>query len=441
MRIFYFTRYKIIYLGGFFMEIYVVGLGHIGLPLACWIALKKYKVNGYDINKKTIEKIKNGSIEIEENYKGTHISDISRDLVEKEYLNVFSDFKRVNSDPSIFVLVVGIANSSDGTQDITPLKSALATISPHLIDGDLILVRTTLIPGTCETLIKPVLDSLDASVGLAYCPETLMETKAFYELENNPMILAGDSEKSYLKAENFIRSLTSATINKASSIRAAEMTKVIQNIHRDVNIALSNELSVAANLLNLDIFELQKLVNTHPRVELLTPGPGVGGYCLPNAYEYLKYALNSGTGSEVPLIKLARNLNQERPSQVVDQLISIAKSKDIALSDLKVSVIGLAMKDFCADYRFSPALDIIERLKSLGVPVKSYDPITHTTSDTQVETLELCIENSNCIILSAIQEGLIDELVALGKSTKLPKVILDTRNALNDIDSISSYSI
>jgi len=423
------------------MTVYVFGLGHIGLPMACWIASSNTPVNGFDISQHAINNIIQGTVNIEEYRDGVHISEIAKNLISKNLLNVSSEFKRVNKEPSVFVISVGITNREDGSQDVSPINSVLDTLTPTLVDGDLLIFRTTLIPGTCDTLILPRLKSLEVSVNLAYCPETLMETRAFEELENNPMILAGMDDLSFNKAKDFISSLTNAPIYKTSNIRTAEMTKVIQNIDRDVNIALVNEISEATSLLDIDIFELQSLVNTHPRVNLLTPGPGVGGYCLPNAFEYLNIAIADKKKCPLTLIRTARQLNIERPKKIVEIINNALNTEGINIEKSTIALIGLAMKDFCADCRFSPALDIASILIEEGVNVQAYDPMVPLNYNFQVDSLEECVNNADCLVITANQEGVISHLIQLHEDMKLPLLVIDTRNIFPAFPDVKLYKL
>ncbi len=294
------------------MRVYVFGLGHIGLATATWIAMHDYQVMGIDINPNVITAILDGTVTIEEYYQGEHIAHLAQSQIRQKKLSVTAEFIRVDRVPSIFMVAVGIADKEDGGQDLSPLISVLETIAPYLVSGDLLVLRTTLIPGTIDQFIIPWLRTLKVTMRLAYCPETIMETRAFEELENNPLILAGIDAESVSAAEAFLRSLSQAPVYRASNMRTAETVKVIQNIQRDVNIALINEIGEAALQLDVDIYELIALANTHPRVTLLKPGPGVGGYCLPNAYGYLRQGIDAGK-CPLPLMSLARKQNAARP--------------------------------------------------------------------------------------------------------------------------------
>ena len=422
------------------MNIYVFGLGHIGLPLASSIALCDKQVQGIDINPDTIMNIKTGNIIMYEYCNSKHISEIVLDLIKEKKLAVSTKFKRIDNEPSVFIITVGIGIKDDDSEDLSPIQSVLDEILPDLMPRDLLLFRTTMIPGLCENFILPQLKSLNIPVYLAYCPETIAETHAFEEFENNPKVLAGIDEESYTAAEGFLKSLSHAPIYKASNIRTAEMIKVAQNIHRDVNIALINELGEAASALNIDIYELQHLANTHPRVELLQPGPGVGGYCLPNALGYLREALVT---SNVPLelINTARNINDQKPLKVVQTIKSALKDANKDITNTSIAVIGLAMKDHCADCRLSPALDIITHLISEGAQVKAYDPLIPLTYDFQVSSFNECIKDTDCLVIAAKQPDVLFDLEDIKALALEPLIVLDTRNIFPESSDVKLYKI
>lgn len=412
------------------MNVYVFGLGHIGLPMATWIALQDYEVIGIDKNPEVVTEIQNGTVKIEEYYHEQHISQLALSLIKKKRFRVTPDFVRTNDKPSIFVIAVGIVEKEDGVQDISPLVSVLETITPALVPGDLLLFRTTLIPGTLDQLLINNLQSLDLKIGLAYCPETLMETRAFEELNQNPMILAASDKESLTKAEAFLSSISKAPIFKASTLKTAEMVKVIQNIDRDVNIALINEISEVAHALNIDIYELVALANTHPRVKFLQPGPGVGGYCLPNALGYLQNALENE--NQLTLMSTARKLNLGRPNKIVQSVKEALQQEEKVLADSTIALIGLAMKDYCADCRNSPALEIATQLVNAGAKVQAYDPMVPITHSFQVASLQECLLQADCLLITAHQEGITYDREQLESLMAKPLIVVDTRNIFPD---------
>lgn len=420
------------------MRVYVFGLGHIGLPMAVWFALKGYVVTGIDINPAVITAINDGTVNIEEYYQEEHISRIALNLIEKKVLTLATEFSRVDDTPSVFVIAVGIAEKDNGAADLSPISRVLAAIAPGLLPHDLLLLRTTLIPGTIDKLVIPWLQQLNVPVRFAYCPETMMETRAFKELAENPIILAAIDEESKAAAKSFWQSLSEAPIYEASNIKTAELAKVIQNIHRDVNVALINEISQVAYHLNVDIHELITLANTHPRVELLLPGPGVGGYCLPNALGYLQKAVEEQK-CPLPLMRTARKVNTARPQKIVEIVTAALQQagKDITAST--VAVVGLAMKDFCADCRHSPALEIASLLIKAGAKVQAFDPAIPVTRTFQTATLQECLRHADCLLILAHQKGIVYDKEEIESLMSRPILVVDTRNVFPHFPGIKVY--
>ncbi|MCG8482031.1 MAG: nucleotide sugar dehydrogenase, partial [Clostridia bacterium] len=381
-----------------------------------------------DINETVIKAIKKGSINIQELYKGVHIGKVAQDLIKNAKLSVYNNYNRQNSDPSVFIITVGIADQEDGSHDISPLSNLLDTILPSLVDEDLLIFRTTMIPGTCNNFIAPIIKSLNKKIYLAYSPETILETRAFEELENNVRILAGLDDESYNKAAIFLKSLSHSKIEKASDILTAEMVKVVQNITRDVDISLINELSEISSHLGVDIYELRKLVNTHPRIELLLPGPGVGGYCLPNALKYLEGALEKDTSLPLTLMQTARKLNEKRPQEIVKIVKDALKKEGKSLKKSKIAMVGLAMKDYCADCRYSPAIEIASQLIIEGAKIYAFDSLVSPPYPYQVKSFEECIKNADCLLITAKQFNMIFDVDEIIKLMKQPTIVVDTRN-------------
>jgi UDP-N-acetyl-D-mannosaminuronic acid dehydrogenase len=423
------------------MNIYIFGLGHIGLPLACFISMLKKNVYGIDINPDTISNIKNGDIKMEEYYKKTHISNLAKKLIDKKRLNVSPEFKRVDNKKSIFIITVGILDVADGSKDISPIISVIETIKPFLVPNDLIILRTTLIPGTCENTIIPLLLQTGKPFLFSYCPETMIETRAFLEFYENERIIGAMNDESYIETKKFFSSISKCNVFRAPNIRTAEMAKIVQNIHRDVNIALANEISDAAKMLDIDFYELQRLTNTNPRVELLSAGPGVGGYCLPNALGYLKPALIGEKAYKLKLCERARKLNNNRPNQVKSLIKKALNDVDKPLKGSTVSVLGLAMKDYCADLRLSPAIDLINLLINEGAIVKAYDPLVQMLYPFQAKSFDECVKDSDCLVIMVKQKELRYDGKSLAHLMNSSPVLVDTRNIIKALPEIHLYKL
>lgn len=423
------------------MKVYVLGLGHIGLPLAVFLALKGFEVTGIDKNEKVIKDIEENEVKIYEKYQGKHISELAFTLIQEKRLTVCTFIRREEKMPAVFLVTVGVADDGKGNYDIGPLIQVMHDLEGFLIKGDLLIFKTTMIPGTCEKLILPWVKNLGFKVYMAYCPETIAEGSAFEELENNPRILAAADEESYQKAAYFLNLAANTPIYRASNIRVAETAKVVQNIFRDVNIALANELTNAAKALKIDNGELRYLVNTHPRVNLLEAGPGVGGYCLPNAWGYLKEALNLSEQKKMRLISLARSINEERPHYVAAVVRKALTEVGRNIEGAKVAIAGLAMKDYCADIRCSPAVEIAYILQKWGAKVKAYDPLVQDGFDYQVKSMEECIYQADCLVIAAKQERMIFDIKIITELMNKPPLVVDTRNIFPEGSDVILYKV
>ena len=419
------------------MEIYVLGLGHVGLPLACWLALTGQHVFGIDTDEERIAQIRSGRVQIEEDYHGTPLSALSRELVESGRLTVHTTLPAHHA-PAVFLICVGIADAPNGTKDLAPVTEATHMVAEALIPGDLMILRTTLIPGTCEKAVVPILSQRSIPFSFAYCPETIQETRAFEELETNPLVVSGLNESSEKAVLAFWESVGKTDCVCTPNIRAAELAKVAQNLHRDVDIAFANELGWAAARLGVDSQELQRLVNVNPRVHMLSAGAGVGGYCLPNALSYLRAALPE---EPLALCRTARAVNESQPAKIVDltrrKLLEAGKD----LTGAKVAIAGLAMKSNCADLRNSPALDVIGELTRCGARVCAYDPLIVPAFPFQVSSLTEALDGADCLIIMAVQKGMVLDGATITAHMSPAPVVIDTQRVLEQLDGAALVRI
>lgn len=418
------------------MNVYVIGLGHVGLPMACFAARAGKSVIGVDIDPHAVEAVRNGTVKIHELCDEMPISRLAKELIAQGTLAVTGSLRRRDEAPGVFVVSVGIKSSPDFAQDTTPIVEVVDALLPQLVAGDLVIFRTTLIPGTMDEYVVPRIKELNRPVHLAYCPETIAENNAFAELDKNPILIGGIDQISCQKAEEFFRSISHAPVYFASSIKVAELVKVVQNINRDVEVAFINEISEAARVLGVDIYEVISLVNTHPRVKVLQPGPGVGGYCLPNALIYLQHALAGKPDAALPLSEAARDSNLKRPRKIVGWVEAALRDVGKELNQASVAIIGLAMKDNCADTRYSPAVAIAGMLQAKGAEVRAYDPLIGRVFPYQCESFEECIAGADCLLLAAVQPGM--ELAPATAKRLLadPALVVDTRNVFPATEGI-----
>ncbi|MHB1418804.1 MAG: nucleotide sugar dehydrogenase [Bacillota bacterium] len=418
-------------------ELAVFGLGFVGLPLALSFALRGHPVIGVDVNQRLVDALNSGVTDHLESYQGIGIQQILREQLETGMFLATTDASAALEQATKIVVTVGLP-VQNGDIHYGSLMGAVMDIGRGLKANDLVMVRSTVVPGTTEEIIRPALEresGLRAGEDffLAYSSERIAEGRAFEEFENMPAVLAGINEASASRARELLEVITRASITVASNIKVVETAKVVENISRDVNIALVNELARFCEGEGLDVAELVKVSNTHKRVNLLMPGPGVGGYCIPNAFYYLQPAAHE-VGVELKLLETARKVNDGVPGVVVGL---VRRGLEVAGRNLKgsrVVVLGLAMKDFSSDDRLSPALEVIKLLEEAGATVKAYDPAVPKGNQCQVACREEALEGAHAVVVLACQAGIdyndFEGMYSMMDHSR-PPVLVDTRFVVN----------
>ncbi|HEX3031558.1 MAG TPA: nucleotide sugar dehydrogenase [Bacillota bacterium] len=265
-------------------------MGFVGLPLALSFALRGCEVYGVDVNEELVAELKDGVTHHLEHYHNTPIQSVLKDQLAAGRFKPTSDATAAMAECTTFIMTVGIP-VVDGEHTFAHVEGCARTIGKGLKPNDLVLVRSTLIPGMTRNFIRPIIEeesglNAEEDFYLGYSSERIAEGKAFDEFENMPTLVSGIDRASRDKAAEILGIVTKADLVPASAIEVVETAKVMENISRDVNIAMVNEFARFTKALGIDIFEVIKVANTHKRVKLLAPGPGVGGYCIPNALHY-----------------------------------------------------------------------------------------------------------------------------------------------------------
>lgn len=353
-----------------FQTVSVIGLGYIGLPTAAIFASKGRKVIGIDVNQYVVDTINNGKIHIVE----PELDLIVQSAVRNGYLKA-----AIEPEPAdAFLIAVPTPFKSDTNNkipapDLTYIKSASEMIAPVLKKGDLVILESTSPVGTTEQLaswlakIRPDLSfphqkGNNADINIAYCPERVLPGNVIKELIENDRVIGGMSERCSARAVSLYKTFVQGDCI-ITNAPTAEMTKLTENSSRDVQIAFANELSVICDKLSINVWELISLANRHPRVNILQPGPGVGGHCI--AVD--PWFIVSKTPKEATLIHTARVINDRKPNWVIDKTkIAIAdflaNNPSKTISDVTVACYGLAFKADIDDLRESPALGITTKL-------------------------------------------------------------------------------
>jgi UDP-N-acetyl-D-mannosaminuronic acid dehydrogenase len=288
------------------MKICVLGLGYIGLPTACLFANANHEVIGIDINQKTIEKLNHKELPFEE--KGL------KDLFKNAYPNM--KFETQVEEADVFIIAVPTPlNKEMKMAELKYVKSAAEMIYSHLKKDNLIILESTVPPGTCDKLLVPVLEKSGLKVGrdfyLAHCPERAIPGNTIYEMVHNDRIIGGVDKKSTALAKSLYSCFVEGTFYLTNTI-TAEFVKLMENTFRDINIALANEFAQIAEESGVNVWEAIELANKHPRVNVLKPGPGVGGHCIAIDPWFL-----TENSTRCRIVSLAREINDGMPNHVL----------------------------------------------------------------------------------------------------------------------------
>jgi UDP-N-acetyl-D-mannosaminuronic acid dehydrogenase len=334
----------------------MVGLGYIGLPTAAMLASRKIKVVGVDINQHAVDTINRGEIHIVE----PELDIIVQAAVTQGYLRATTKPEAADA----FLIAVPTPFKGDHDPDLSYVEAAAKSIAPVLKKGNLVILESTSPVGTTEQMSDWLAQARkdlsfphqlgeQADVNIAYCPERVLPGKVVHELVSNDRVIGGMTERCSQRATELYKTFVEAECIPTNA-RTAEMCKLTENSFRDVNIAFANELSIICNKLGINVWDLIKLANHHPRVNILQPGPGVGGHCI--AVD--PWFIVSKTPQEARLIHTARQVNDGKPRYVVDQVLSAAS----AVTDPVIACLGLAFKPDIDDLRESPAVEVVQLL-------------------------------------------------------------------------------
>ena len=405
------------------MKLTVIGLGYIGLPTALLFASKGVEVIGVDTNKEVVQKLNSGKLHIEEN----GMEELLSETLETEKFKASTVVK--SSD--YFIIAVPTPHLKDNSCDVSYLKNAVSKLQNIIKKGDTIIVESTIAPRTMEDVIQPIIESYGFEVGkdifLAHCPERVLPGKIIHEMVHNNRIIGGITSMCTQKAIELYKVLVEGKLleTKAST---AEMSKLMENTYRDVNIALANELVKISNTLNINALDVIKLSNEHPRVNIHTPGPGVGGHCL--AVD--PYFIVSSDEKNAQIIAKGREINNSMPDFVIQKVNKIMKK----IKGEKITVLGLTYKGNIDDIRESPALDIYHELK-LKSDFEVIAQDSHVELDWVENDIEKSLVGSDLALILTDHDEYKDITKFIHKSMN-KTIVFDTKNIVKQ-DSLTTY--
>ncbi|MCO4096688.1 nucleotide sugar dehydrogenase [Macrococcoides canis] len=399
------------------MKLTTIGLGYIGLPTSIMFAKHGVDVIGVDIKQEAVDKLNNGQIHIEE--PGL------QEALEEVLASGKFKASTTPEEADAYIIAVPTPNNKDEHKscDISIVMSGVESIVPLLKKGDTVIVESTIAPRTMDDHVKPYLESKGFVIGediyLVHCPERVLPGQIMHELIYNNRIIGGITPACIEAGKRVYGTFVKGEMIETQA-KTAEMSKLMENTYRDVNIALANELAKICNHLDINVNDVIEMANKHPRVNLHTPGPGVGGHCL--AVD--PYFIIAESPENSPLIKLARDINVSMPEYVVNHTKEILSK----LGGNKVTVFGLTYKGDVDDIRESPAFDIYELLKKeSNIEVTAYDP--HVKLDWVEKDLATALKDSSLVLVLS-DHSEFKQMNDADFSTMKNKVIFDTKNVM-----------
>jgi UDP-N-acetyl-D-glucosamine dehydrogenase len=413
------------------MHVVVAGQGYVGLPLAIRAAEVGHRVVGFDVDPQRVGQLTAGTSYVED----VTSSRLRAALASARY--------RATTDPTLLpaydVAVITVPTPlRDGVPDLTCIESSSRTLGERLLPGATVVLESTTYPGTTEDIVRPILEKASGltagrSFHLGYSPERIDPGNPAWTFARTPKVVSGIDEASLHRVQSFYDSLVESTF-PVSTTRVAEMAKLIENTFRHVNIALVNEMAMLARPLGVSIWEAIDAAASKPFGYMrFTPGPGVGGHCLPIDPSFLSWKVERAAGVPFRFVDLANEVNAHMPDYVVRRLTEALNTRRMAVSGARILLLGLAYKAGTADARESPSERVAELLLNLGAEVRGADP--HVTDDHRTDPRMIRVEATTEEVAAS------DAVVLLTDHTEFDyqavhahaPYVLDCRNRLSGV--------
>lgn len=407
----------------------VIGQGYVGLPVAVRACEQGFDVVGFDIDRTRVDALAAGTSFVED------IPDerLAAALATGRY--------RASSDAGDLagfdIAVISVPTPlREGTPDLSYIEAAAQVLGDHLVSGACVILESTTYPGTTEELVGPILEERSGlkagpDFSLGYSPERIDPGNQTFTFETTPKVVSGIDEASLERVQGFFDRLVVRTV-PVSGTREAELTKLLENTFRHVNIALVNELAMFGRDLGIDVWQAIDAASTKPFGYLrFTPGPGVGGHCLPIDPSYLSWQVKRSLGQTFRFVELANEVNEHMPDYVVRRLTVALNERELAVRGRRILVLGLAYKKNTGDDRESPSTRVVELLQELGADVVAADPHVqpgHSRAGIEVDRVELTpdeVRSADAVVLLVGHDAFDLDLVRAEAS-----YVLDTQRCL-----------
>jgi UDP-N-acetyl-D-mannosaminuronic acid dehydrogenase len=407
-------------------KVAVIGLGYVGLPVACMLADAGFKVVGVDLKQDRVDLINQGISPIEGKEPG--LSDLLNQVFARGTLKATTDYEELKN---VDVVLIDVETPIDDEHipQYEALRSAVKSLGKVMKDGLLVIVESTIAPGTMESLVRPVIEESSGKKSgddffLGTCPERVMPGKLLANLRNMSRVCGGDTPEIAETMKKFYRHIVQSDLDAAELI-TAEITKTAENAYRDVNIAFANELALICQSVGADFLKVRELVNKSPGRNVLFAGGGVGGHCIPKDPWLLAYGAKGK--ADLMLIPAARAVNDSMPKHIIKILISALDTYDKKLEDASIAILGYAYLEDSDDTRNSPSEKLLELLIAEKADVVVQDPYVTPYQQDALDS----IQNSDAVIIMVAHEVYKDiDLVEVRQRLRLP-IVIDGRRVID----------
>lgn len=414
----------------------VIGLGYVGLPLAIRYSEEGFKTIGFDIDKEKIDLLNGGKSYIKHIEEARIVSLVTNGFI------ATMDFSKI-AEVDVMIICVPTPLGIHNEPDLSYIHGTLESIKPYLKENQLLILESTTYPGTTEEEIVPVIENAEFSIGenffIGYSPEREDPGNKNFTTQTIPKVVSGVTENCLRLTKTLYDQIVDQTV-PVSSPRVAEMTKILENVHRAVNIGLVNELKMMADKMDIDIYEVINAAATKPfGFTPYYPGPGLGGHCIPIDPFYLTWKAKE-IGMNTRFIELAGEINAAMPNYVVQKVAEALNSVGKAINGSKILILGLAYKKNVDDLRESPSLELMDNLIDKGAKIEYSDPFFKTIPHTRKHQFELkskkidseSLQSVDLVILATDHDQFNYELIE-----KESPIIIDTRGKFsNSIDKV-----
>ena len=423
------------------IKVGVVGLGYVGLPLAVEKAKAGYKTIGFDVQDQKVKMVNEGH-----NYIGDVVDSDLKKIVDSGMLTATTDFSFIQ-DVDFIAICVPTPLDKHQQPDISYVKNSVIEISKYLKKGTMVVLESTTYPGTTEELIKPLLEegsSLKCGEDfyLGFSPERVDPGNLIYKTKNTPKVVGAIGSDATEVIAAMYSAVLEGEVHTVSSPAVAEMEKILENIYRNINIGLVNELAMLCDKMGISLWEVIDAAKTKPYgFQAFYPGPGLGGHCIPLDPYYLSWKARE-YGFHTSMIESSMMINDRMPEYCVERAVKVLNKYKKAINGSKVLVLGVAYKNDIDDYRESPAIRVIEVLLEQGAEVSYYDPWVKAFKDNDLAMESIpnltkeVLADADLVMITAAHTNVDYDFVQ-----RNAQVVFDTKNAAKDVKNRDNIEV